>query len=78
MVNYLNSELCNTLGNLLNRCTSKSINSSQTFPSWNADVYDGIATEEWRELNDSLQHLPGMRGVSDCDQPIDREVSASD
>lgn len=60
MVDYLNSELCNTLANLLSRCTSKSINSSQLYPPFNAEVFESAATEEWRELMDSLNSLPGL------------------
>ena len=60
MVNYLNSEVCNTLGNLLNRCTSKSINSSQTFPPLNTEFYESVATQEGRQLINDLQQLPGL------------------
>jgi len=60
MVDYLNSELCNTLGNLLNRVTSISLNSSQTFPPLNRDIYETMAKEEWQELMADLAALPGM------------------
>lgn len=32
LISYLNTELANTLGNLLNRCTSSSVNIGQMFP----------------------------------------------
>ena len=59
MVSYLNSELCNTLGYLLNRCTSKSINSSQIYPPLNNSIYDSMCNEEWSELMHNLRELPG-------------------
>ena len=59
MISYLNSELCNTLGNLLNRCTSKSINSSQIYPPLNNSIYDSMCNEEWSELMHNLRELPG-------------------
>ena len=42
MVSYLNIELCNILGNLLNRCTSKSTNSSQIYQPLNHPIYDSM------------------------------------
>lgn len=60
MVDYLNSELCNTLGNLLSRCTSKSINSSQIYPPFNQSIYESMCNEEWTELITNLTQLPGM------------------
>ena len=59
MISYLNSELCNTLGNLLNRCTSKSINSSQIYPPLNNSIYESMCNEEWSELMHNLRELPG-------------------
>ena len=32
LVNVLNNELANTLGNLLNRCTGKAVNEAQVYP----------------------------------------------
>ena len=42
MVSYLNGELCNILGNLLNRWTSKSVNTSQIYQPLNHSIYDII------------------------------------
>lgn len=59
MVDYLNSELCNTLGNLLSRCTSKSINQSQEFPLPPQSGVEETAIGEWLPLLESLRQLPG-------------------
>ena len=56
LVNCLNSELANTLGNLLNRITAKSINSDQSF----YNPYDS-QIEQCSEATDVcvfLQDLP--------------------
>ncbi|XP_067949721.1 methionine--tRNA ligase, mitochondrial-like [Watersipora subatra] len=60
MLNYLNSELCNTLGNLLNRCTSKSINKQQTYPPLDLDVHERVEEDGWKELMADLDLLPGL------------------
>ena len=59
MVSYLIGELCNTLGNLLNGCTSKSINSAQIYPPLNHSLCDAMCNEEWSELMHNLRELPG-------------------
>jgi methionyl-tRNA synthetase len=45
MKKYLNAELANTLGNLLNRVTSSSINSLQIYPSRPSHSFPSSATE---------------------------------
>ena len=60
MVSSLNSKLCNTLGDLLNRCTSKFINSSQIYPQLDHSIYDYMCNdEEWSEVIHNLRELPG-------------------
>ena len=59
MVSYPIGELCNTLGNLLNGCTSKSINSAQIYPPLNHSLCDAMCNEEWSELMHNLRELPG-------------------
>ena len=58
MVSSLNSKLCNTLGDLLIRCTSKFINSSQIYPQIDHSIYDSMSTEEWSEVMNNLTKLP--------------------
>ena len=58
MVSSLNSKLCNTLGDLLIRCTSKFINSSQIYPQIDHSIYDSMSTEEWSEVMNNLRKLP--------------------
>ena len=62
MVGTLNSKLCNTLGDLLIRCTSKFINSSQIYPQLDHSIYDYMYycnDEEWSEVIHKLRELPG-------------------
>ena len=59
MVSYPNSELCNTWGNLRNRCKSTSMISSQIYPLLNNSIYDSMCNEEWSELMCNLRELPG-------------------
>ena len=53
---YLNSELADTLGNLLNRCTAKSVNKSQEFPKLCLDDIKEIESEA-SKLIDSIRNL---------------------
>ena len=59
MVSYLNGELCNILGNLLNRCTSKSVNTSQIYQPLNHSIYDSMWNLKWSEMMHNLRELPG-------------------
>ncbi len=54
MKKYLNAELANTLGNLLNRVTSSTINPSQIYPSRPLHSFSSSATE----LIDQCTNLP--------------------
>ncbi|XP_065226667.1 methionine--tRNA ligase, mitochondrial-like [Planococcus citri] len=42
VINMLNADLANTLGNLLNRCTSKSVNLQQVYPSFDQDQFGEV------------------------------------
>ena len=60
VMNILNSELANTLGNLLSRCTSTTVNPKQTFPKFNNKLFDETASAEHKQMLISLKGLPGM------------------
>ena len=38
-IEYINSDLVNTCGNLLSRCTAPSVNPEQIFPRRSPDIY---------------------------------------
>ena len=44
--------------NLLNRCTSKFINSSQIYPQIDHSKCDSMCNEEWSEVMHNLRKLP--------------------
>ena len=56
----LNTELSNTLGNLLNRCTSKSINPNQVVPIFDEQVFSKNYLSEDENMIASLKQLPGI------------------
>ena len=60
MANYLNAELANTLGNLVGRTTSSSINVRQNVPDIEFDVNSGCLSELAKELIDQLKDLPAQ------------------
>ncbi|XP_064638975.1 methionine--tRNA ligase, mitochondrial-like isoform X2 [Lineus longissimus] len=60
VVEMLNAELCNTLGNLLSRCTGKALNPQQVFPSFDPEAFEDCATEEGRNLLKNLKDLPSV------------------
>lgn len=53
----LNSELADTLGNLLNRCCAKSINKNQEFPEFSVECYEQYCKEAAAELILSVNML---------------------
>ncbi len=59
MRRYLNAELADTLGNLLNRCTSKAINPAQIWPSTECFREDTLSTNG-KNLLQSLEELVGI------------------
>jgi methionyl-tRNA synthetase len=58
-VTCLNAELCNNVGNLLQRCTGKSINSGQMFPTFDESVFKALAGPEDDAMWKQLRLLPG-------------------
>lgn len=59
VIAYLNSELANNLGNLLSRCTAKSLNPRQLFPAMYSDIFHTMAAPEDVQMWRQLQTLPG-------------------
>ncbi|XP_054263064.1 methionine--tRNA ligase, mitochondrial-like [Macrosteles quadrilineatus] len=58
----LNAELADTLGNLLNRCTGKTVNANQHFPAFNPEHYKQYCEKEASGLVESLQRIPDLVG----------------
>ncbi|KAK0159260.1 hypothetical protein PV328_010157 [Microctonus aethiopoides] len=56
--NILNTELANTLGNLVNRCMGKSVNPHGIIPEPKADDIDILNSDEAHELIQHLENLP--------------------
>jgi len=54
MINYLNAELANTLGNLLSRCTAKTLLDARTESS-----IENHVSQQAKDLLSELQTLPG-------------------
>ncbi|XP_066266875.1 methionine--tRNA ligase, mitochondrial-like [Branchiostoma lanceolatum] len=67
VVKVLNADLAGNIGGLLNRCLATSLNPTQTFPAFSADMFpmhlgkksNSLATEEDYKLLKTLQELPG-------------------
>lgn len=59
MVEVLNAELCNVLGNLMNRVSSKSVNKNQIFPQYDEFVFKRIATVKDMELLTGMKNIRG-------------------
>ena len=57
LTRILNAELANTLGNLLNRVTSKAVNPDQSFPAFKSHLLNKYSNEEVRDLCGSLEVL---------------------
>lgn len=56
--NLVNAELADTFGNLLNRCTAKSLNSKQIFSRCTKDAFKQFCDKEGEELVQSVVALP--------------------
>jgi len=56
----LNSELADTLGNLLNRCCGKSINPNLSYPTLDLETLEGVPN--FKELNQKLINLSDVVG----------------
>ncbi|XP_049810134.1 methionine--tRNA ligase, mitochondrial isoform X1 [Schistocerca nitens] len=59
-VRILNSELADTLGNLLNRCCGMAINPDQIYPQFCDDTYRQYCVHNGAELKDRATHLAGV------------------
>lgn len=55
----INTDLANTLGNLLGRLTAPSVNKTQSFVALNQDDMFEFLTVEEREFFKSTYHLAG-------------------
>nr|XP_023018035.1 methionine--tRNA ligase, mitochondrial-like [Leptinotarsa decemlineata] len=59
ILRILNSELADTLGNLLNRCCSPTLNPRQTFPAIESSAFDNVSSlEVTKKLIESVTQLP--------------------
>ena len=59
MIHYLNLELADTLGNLLNRTCSTGVNPAQVIPPWKP-LFQSYATELSSNLMEHLEKLPEL------------------
>ena len=59
MVNYLNSELANTMGNLLSRCTARSFGTSSLLASASGEALRRDCSGQALDLLDKVRELPG-------------------
>lgn len=59
LINMLNADLANTLGNLLNRCASKSVNVHQIYPSFDSVQFNELLAkyESLKALSESVCKL---------------------
>ena len=65
MTKYLNAELANTLGNLLNRVTSLAINPHRLYPSWSPS--SSSSSSLMNELIEQYSNLPSrVQTAYDC------------
>lgn len=55
----LNTELADTLGNLLNRCCGTTVNALQQFPPYDSEHYEQYCQTNAEVLLQSLDKLPG-------------------
>lgn len=58
----LNSELADTLGNLLSRCTGTVLNPNQLFPKIERGVFESVAAVDvTAKLLETVDYLPGNK-----------------
>lgn len=61
IVRILNSELADTLGNLLSRCCAKTLNSKQIIPNQSINALQKLEhLEEYKTMKDLLNELPDL------------------
>ena len=58
VVECINSELVNTLGNLLSRCSGTAVNPSQEVPAVDWGMFRSRASQAEKDMVHSLQTLP--------------------
>jgi hypothetical protein len=56
---YVNSDVVNTFGNLLSRCTASAINRDQIYPRKDQDTYISSITAADRETFENIEILIG-------------------
>ena len=76
LVEKLNAELCNTLGNLLSRVVGKNLNPRQYFPSPCPETFRQFGNAHLDTLVESLHALPARFDESFESLRIDRGVDA--
>lgn len=62
VVNLLNSDLANTLGNLLSRCVGKTVNIKQIYPSFNKNEFNKLFIE-YETLKVLSEQLSGLEDI---------------
>lgn len=73
-IRILNSELADSLGNLLNRCSGKTVNPDQIFPKFCQHSFSIYCnSDEALKLVESLSALPGK--WPPCCMPADFQIS---
>ena len=55
---YINADLVNTLGNLMNRCIAPSLNPDQIFPPFNQALFEKRTQPDFQDILDNLKDLP--------------------
>ncbi|XP_063216019.1 methionine--tRNA ligase, mitochondrial isoform X2 [Bacillus rossius redtenbacheri] len=58
VMRVLNSELADTLGNLLSRSCARAVNPAQVFPGYDTSLLPSLCGSEGQQLLESLAHLP--------------------
>jgi methionyl-tRNA synthetase len=58
-VECINTDLVNTLCNLVSRCAAKSVNRDQIFPHFDPKVFDRLATDAEKDIMTNLYRLRG-------------------
>lgn len=78
VIRILNSELADTLGNLLNRCCGTTLNPHQVYPAINTSTFESILTMDvTKKLIDSLNELPRMQLISKSNKTINKYLTFS-
>ncbi|ESO09132.1 hypothetical protein HELRODRAFT_190723 [Helobdella robusta] len=73
-VECINSDLVNTLGNLLSRSTGQNINPKQIFPSFDKDVFESLVTEADRKVLFQLYQIADQVNIHYQNFAINRVI----